>query len=136
VAGVPINQFFNFIALLNLLFVDQVSVLDQRDLDSSARVSTEPGNLLGLFEILVRLIYRCVEGDIITVHNFLGNCGIAPLHQRDFLTFNNLGSILAFNPQLTPVHSGLGSNVVVLRVEWLGTSFDRIRPILNDELAG
>lgn len=70
-AGVSIDQFFNFIALLNLLFVDQVSVLDQRDLDSSARVSAEPGNLLCLFEILVRLIYRSVEGDIVTVHNFL-----------------------------------------------------------------
>lgn len=135
-AGVSIDQFFNFIAFLNFLFVDQVSVLDQRDLYSSARVSAEPGNLFGLFEILVRLIYRSVEGDIITVHNFLGNCGIAPLHQRDFLTFNNLGSILAFNPQLATVHSGLGPNVVVLRVEWLGTSFDRVRPILDDEFAG
>lgn len=134
VSGVSVNQLLDIVSFINLLFVDQMSVFNECDLASCVGVSTEPGDFLGLLEILVSLVNSSIEGDLVTFHDFLSDGGVTPLHQSKLFTLSDLSSVFFLDEKFTPVNCSLGANISVLGMEGLGAALNWVGTIFDNNL--
>jgi len=90
--------------------------LNQLNFHCGIRISTEPGYLFGLLEVLVLLVNFTPELYVFTIYNFLADRSITPFHKCNFFTLSDIDRIIVFNPELLAVDCGFGANFVVFWV--------------------
>ena len=108
-------------------------ILNQLHLNRGSGVIHKPCDLAGALEVLVSLIDR--SDKLERVLGLLAMCygTIAPFHESELSANLEALTVLLLNDQVTSIHNCFVANVV-LRMQGLGASLGRLRPITNGQL--